>query len=364
MAALGVFRTLPRPDPRETPEIPPILPWTPKPPDMPELPPLIPFPPDFDWPDVNPWIPQFGAPSCYRQFADRLMRLIYATAVFRASVGLNPAWPPGDLRTFSYPSAPMTNLFIAWFVTMWNTIAVDGASGLLTLAATAGSDDAYMRSDRPTTLYTYNDALGFKWLQAGRVAVGAYAALGVIMRDVQIPRGSTITSATYYAGMHKPVTNLGSGNFDTKVFASLAQPTTLGFDTYSAFLALHNTPTVLKADFDVVVPANSSAVWHGPDVTAIIQEVVNHAAWNPGQAITMFVSDYEQKQSTYYLATKANESTGSPKPYLSVQFTNPDVSVPQVPLTSIVRLDEWACPILNSWLTMVEGIAWPRMGVA
>lgn len=101
--------------------MPSVTPWVPVVPEMPALPDELPWPPDysFDWP-TSPWYYDPRRPDCYNDFAERMMRLLYAVAVHRASNGQAPMFPPFDLR-YMTPTATLVEIAMLWLSVAWNT---------------------------------------------------------------------------------------------------------------------------------------------------------------------------------------------------------------------------------------------------
>lgn len=109
-------------------ELPEVSPWVPVSPEMPDLP-AVWEAPEIPWSDaVSPWYkpPAWpgadpAVPSCWREWAARVMRLIYLVASVRLANGLAPWYPPFDLRVMPVPTPMLVNMATYWLMMMWNT---------------------------------------------------------------------------------------------------------------------------------------------------------------------------------------------------------------------------------------------------
>lgn len=139
-------------------------------------------------------------------------------------------------------------------------------------------DDAYVG---PAAVIANNTHL-----LMGNGAVGAIYHTGVRFRSVTLPPGSRILSAfirftasAVQAGTPLDLTIVGEDNSTPAVFS-----------TYADFMGrLRTTNTVA---WDGVAGWGAAGVTHDtPDISAIVEEIVNRADWTNGNNMTIFVED-------------------------------------------------------------------------
>lgn len=154
-------------------------------------------------------------------------------------------------------------------------------------------------------------------------APGSYEA-GAFFRwtNVQIPRGAKILEAKVLV-KHAPTTLPGLNKYNTSVDIR-----GFAYDNLEAFSTARDTHTMEKTvamqPWDIREPWSSTeAEWHEtPDLTEIIQEIVDRSGWRAGNALgVIFDSRPGYRPIEYNRVIYAFESGSDVAPVLFVRFT-------------------------------------------
>jgi len=115
---------------------------------------------------------------------------------------------------------------------------------------------------------------------------------GLRFTNVGIPRGAKINSA--YLTL---VAYIGQTAAATARIKGEASDNAATFSTYSDFAGRPRT----SAYVDWAMPSTTSgASYNTPDISNIIQEIVNRAGWNPGNALVIFLEFYSGAWRAWY----------------------------------------------------------------
>jgi hypothetical protein len=132
--------------------------------------------------------------------------------------------------------------------------------------------------------------------------------LGLRFTGVHIPRGAKINSA--YLTLVAHTSRTGTCDATIKGEAS-DNPST--FSTYSDFI---NRPRTTAYTTWSMPNTTAGTAYNSPDISNIIQEIVNRAGWQPGNALVIFISGGDNYRSWYsYDGSAANAAK------LTVDFT-------------------------------------------
>ncbi len=345
MKSLGYFTLKPRPGVRDMPEMPDVPGRPPVVPDMPDLPPEIPWPPTIDWPEIpGPWTPPpfnpwggglDGLPMCWPEFAARLMALMFNAALYRASLGLFPGWPPFDLRTWTVATPQLVNLAVGYFVDlMWNTIG--SVAGNVTAYPDTSLADGWASPSASTATYT------------GNLQLNRFVGLGVAFMGLGIPAGVPITGATF--SMTTGALAIGTGTLTMRVRA--ANTGAAFSDTYISFSGRRAACGSVKSTAWPLGATGEGITLTSPDLASVVSAHVNGGAWSDG--ITLFVDDFDEETAETVTRNFTNitafDSISPSKPSLTVAY---GVAVERL---SGLFVTDLACSRLLSWLAYAEGV--------
>lgn len=349
------------------PEMPELPPFIPKPPVMPDLPPEIPFPdgiewdpyaglppwwtpPDLKWPGIPSWIPDW-----WLAFADRLMRLIIATAIHRASLGLVPGFPPFDLRTLPYIFPELVNLAIAWFVTMWNThaLASTGAGSSLTYIMQY-ADDCYVRSN--------GDFADQGDVFFGTGFSGDDVGTALLFRSIDVPRGTTLSGASI--GVTSAAEYPSSNDTNVRIRASkygvLSPPASL-----AEYQGVLTTDAYVDWNLYGTTWTTIGRPYYSKTITPVIQEVVNQNGWSAGKNILVIMDDFAHNGTMYRGAYGMSDVPPDPPhmyvPRLSIAWADSSHQITPVSGMTVASIDQQTGAGLLAWLSQVEGVCWPHL---
>ena len=142
---------------------------------------------------------------------------------------------------------------------------------------------------------------------------------GFRFQDLDIPQGATIQQAKLslpYADWHRglPVSlKVYAEDTDSSLSFSDANP-----------LANHRPLTSTSIDWTIT--ETPPAWFDSPDLTALIQEVVDHPEWQPGNALSLIIRDNSEDGVSHYLDVKAYDLNANFGAKLSIAYYVSDVT--------------------------------------
>jgi len=156
-----------------------------------------------------------------------------------------------------------------------------------TFQVSASSDDCHVTNETLSISLTANTVrVGYD------SQVDSTYDAGLRFTNVGIPRGAKINSA--YLTLVAYATQTAEATANIKGEASDNAAT---FSTYSDFTGRPRTSAVVSW----AMPSTSAdASYNTPDISSIIQEIVNRAGWNPGNALVIFLEYASGAYRTWY----------------------------------------------------------------
>lgn len=139
---------------------------------------------------------------------------------------------------------------------------------------------------------------------------GAVNEIGVRFTNITISKGATITSA--YLTL-QATANYVTG--DSTIIRGIAEDNTATFSTYVNFAGRARTNSSASWTFEAWTQ-NSS--YNSPDLTSIIQEIINRAGWASGNALAIVTSP--GTSVTQYRQAKAYDVGAAYAPQLTVTW--------------------------------------------
>ena len=186
--------------------------------------------------------------------------------------------------------------------------AVPPASGAVQVQVAHCMDDAYVRADSGELIY---DA---KLVRMGARENGSVPYVtGLLFRDVRVPRGAQITAAR----LTLDPWGFQSGiPIDVRLVGDL-RPQSDDFNPSN--LAPHLRPRTV-AGVPWLIESNVTAPVQSPDLSSVVQELVNQAGWQPGNNLTILL--HYTDASRYYIDWTAYEYIPSKAPRLVINYTS------------------------------------------
>lgn len=382
---------MPRPDPRKLPEIPPVTPWVPVVPEMPDLPDEIPWPPDYVFEyDTSPWYQDPTRPPCYDVFASRLMLLLQAVALHRATLGLRPMSPPFDLR-YMVATPTLVNIATLWLATMWNmhVHAPHAAPDWTTLWDYTVSQTGYVKATRSSinsqaqispTLNGYAESVYSGESGSLHLSQTSNVSSTAVNSSVTFRRYRLVGGSYTYA--QASVTKKTSGGWEV-TFALAGGASGSGAYTGSSI----DIDIDLTAAGDVIYKVNGSVIYDEPARTVGTADLgmVTLTSYVPTtQPAGVWVRLDFQVSSTHTDADtdpRADEhwgaweegpaasgnrewTVGAPAYTESIHYVDSGGGgVSSEPIMSIEPLTLTAldCGMMMGWLSAVEAVTWPHL---
>jgi len=192
----------------------------------------------------------------------------------------------------------------ASFENIMNGLAVTAPSIPVQVQVGASSDDVivYDLNDSDTwTMYLLNNVAG----GLGNAVVGTYydQGNGLMFQNVAVPPGATVLGARLL--VMASVTNsttvvnsriIGDLELDAATFSNIADYIARrGTDVGGG----DNTKrTVAQVSWDSIVAFTAGVWYYSPDISIIIQEIVDQTGWASGNNIALFFDDHESRSTT------------------------------------------------------------------
>ncbi|MBW2185560.1 MAG: hypothetical protein JRG71_03885 [Deltaproteobacteria bacterium] len=201
----------------------------------------------------------------------------------------------------------------------------------ISVNVSASANDADQLSDYSTvyTNYSYLD-MGRYVEGSGRNRVYYDTTVGLRFTNVTIPAGATITNAH--------ITFHSSGNFssDCKLsIAGQANANPLEFSTSENITSRDNTTNSVSWDLGRWYNRGD---YDTPDLTEIIQEIMNNSGWINGNAMAFIISPDSNnggsRQPTSYDGTDANSRYNAPTLHIEYEPV-PPAAAPEISVTPL-----------------------------
>lgn len=138
-----------------------------------------------------------------------------------------------------------------------------------------GNDDA--EEDASGTVLLTSSDLEFTY-------VGGEQVIGLRFQNVAVPQGATIA----YAELEFQVDESPKGTVNVDIYGQNAD-NAAGFTATSNNVSSRNK-TVAKVDWDDLPPTDVGGVVRTPDLTALVQEIVNRGGWSTGNSMAFIVN--------------------------------------------------------------------------
>ena len=152
------------------------------------------------------------------------------------------------------------------------------------------------------------------------VQSGSYQVVGVRFVDLSIPKGATIMSAYVQFTADNENAKLTSGPVNL-IVNGLLQPDADGLGSGENFSEREPKTSVEVSWTDVPNWTSGKATLESmtPDISSIIQEIVNQDDWAPGNALMLFVRDDETNPSAGIRSALAGDEGAAVAPLLHIE---------------------------------------------
>lgn len=127
--------------------------------------------------------------------------------------------------------------------------------------------------------------------------------IGVRFRNVNLPQGATVQNA--YLEMTAYQTNTGSGA--SMLISGVNQDDPNDFSPYTRYL-LRDKPKTVSVAWSGIPSFYKNSVYQSPPVTAIVQQIVNRAGWEPNNEMMFVFSNFTSKRGAYTYKGKPSGS--------------------------------------------------------
>lgn len=171
----------------------------------------------------------------------------------------------------------------------------------------------------------YDDTASLRtWSTSGDLYVGKdgyvsdnFDYLGIVFPSVTVPQGATILSS--YLGLSS-VSTFGPGNRLTKIYfedADDSSPFTSSEDDCADFLS--RTKTSAAIDWDITSGITQSRYYWSPNISSVVQEVVDRGSWSSGNNMT--VLHYDDGSQNYQTFRAYDDGSGY-EPILNITYAS------------------------------------------
>jgi len=153
------------------------------------------------------------------------------------------------------------------------------------------------------------------YLRFGKGSVNTYNC-GVCFTAVNVPQGATITAAklTFIAAQ-----NVSGTTANARIYAEAADGPAASFTNKADYEARIANLTTEYVDWSSIGAWTQESSYDTPDITDVIQEIVDRAGWVSGNNITVFIKDNASSTSAY--RQPDSYDYGSKFPVLSVTYS-------------------------------------------
>ncbi len=202
----------------------------------------------------------------------------------------------------------MKKFFFAFFLLAFLLYSPsDAAAATVSSTVTIGNDDSTLTGS------SFNRTINTSGLgKSGAVSIKTFQ----LFKNISVPRNGTITSAILELG----IANSGGGIINTKInaenTATPSAPTTAAqFNTKAGNL------TTSEVLWNAVPHGSWGNIITSPNISTVIQELVNRSDWQSGNSMQIFVGDNNSEtfaNSNYF---SANFQNASQRPKLIITYT-------------------------------------------
>jgi hypothetical protein len=160
---------------------------------------------------------------------------------------------------------------------------------ILDLQVGASADDCYTRWDG--SAWQFSTTSNYQSVGWGDSSSYAKRGGGIRFTNVTIPQGTTITAA--YLTFRCNYANSGA-NCLTKIKGE-ASDNAAPFSDYSNFSGRSRISA--SVNWDNIPAWSSDTDYNSPDISSIIQEIVNRPGWASGNALVIFWDDFDDRST-------------------------------------------------------------------
>jgi hypothetical protein len=148
--------------------------------------------------------------------------------------------------------------------------------------------------------------------------------MGGAMRfiPVNIPRGSNIENAY--------ITLYSHNNSITIVNTYLSGQASNNSEAFSTLADYNNRPKTALIAWDNIPAWENRVYYNSPDISSIIQTIVNRPGWNAGNALVIFWDDHDGRSTPYecrYRAGRSYDGSTTYAPKLHIEYTIPNLPI-------------------------------------
>ena len=177
------------------------------------------------------------------------------------------------------------------------------------------------------------------------VQSGSYQVVGLRFKDLSIPKGATVLKASVQFTADNEKLSGGPVNF---IINGLLQPDTDGLGSGENF-SEREPKTIAEVSWTDVpewTSRQATAESMTPDISSIIQEIINQDDWAPGNALMLFVRDDETNPSAGIRSALAGDGGVTVAPRLHIEAIS-EAAVNPAPADGAIDIGE---SVVLNWL--------------
>jgi hypothetical protein len=197
----------------------------------------------------------------------------------------------------------------------------------------ASTDDSHIRHYLSVKVLTSDSAV----IKFGNDGGDAYH-LYLRFPNVTIPQGATITSAVLEVVAKAPYTQTSTG-VKTNIYANDVNDSSAPADG-TAYLELGLTSAVVA--WDISSTWQPSTAYQSPDLTSVIQEIVDREGWSSGNALALCVMNNSSSYSHYREVNAFDNESSYPK--LTITYDTSIQGSIDDSFTVHAAMDAWKTP--------------------
>jgi len=143
--------------------------------------------------------------------------------------------------------------------------------------------------------------------------------IGLRFANIAIPKGAQVTGA-YVEFEVDAVDKAGSANPVNLVIEGQLTPHAATFTTAAKDITNRTTRTTAKVNWSIPPWTKVDEKFQTPDISSIIQEIVNQAGWARGNALVLLLRDNKANPSTGLREAEAYDGEASAAPMLCISY--------------------------------------------
>ena len=176
----------------------------------------------------------------------------------------------------------------------------------------------------------------------GDTGSSSYQVIGIRFIDIPIPKGSKVTNA-YIQFTSDDSSSKLSGVPVNLIINGLLQPDTEDLSSGENFYTDRNPKTTAEVAW-TNIPAwtsfQATEASKTPDISSIIQEIIDQDDWVPGNSLMLFIRDDENNPSANNRSARSDGEGAENEPLLHIELSSEKATQPD-PADGVLYEDTW-----------------------